>query len=64
MEPEDIELGSVRRGWQHEASSHVDKYFKEHVLFDRLPPRDGPRCALKPDRASLSVLTALPHLCP
>ena len=40
VEPEDIEPGSVRRGWQHEASSHVDRHFREHVQFDRLPPRD------------------------
>ena len=38
--PEDLEPGSVRRGWQHEAASRVDRHFREHVSFDRLPPRD------------------------
>ena len=40
VEPEDLEPGSVRRGWQHEAASRVDRHFREHVLFDRLLPRD------------------------
>ena len=40
VEPENLESGSVRRGWQHEAVSRVDTHFREHVPFDRLLPRD------------------------
>ena len=71
MEPEDLEPGSVRRGWQHEAASRVDRHFREHVLFDRLPPRDraqvrsqaGPGASLALTALSTSYHTKIPaHL--
>ena len=32
-EPEDFEPGTQRRGWQHEASSRVERHFRESQLF-------------------------------
>ena len=63
VEPEDIEPGSLRRGWQHEASSHVDRHFREHVLFDRLPPRDRAQVRSQAGPGASSALTALPTSC-
>ena len=60
VEPEDLEPGGVRRGWQHEAASHADRHFREHVLFDRLPPRDRAQVRSQAGPGASSALTALP----
>ena len=60
VEPEDLEPGSVRRGWQHEAASHADRHFREHVLFDRLLPRDRVQVRSQAGPGASSALTALP----
>ena len=60
VQPEDLEPGSVRRGWQHEAASRVDRHFREHVLFDRLPPRDRAQVRSQAGTGARLALTALP----
>ena len=35
-EPEEFEPGTVRRGWQHEASSRVERKHREEELFSRM----------------------------
>ena len=55
VELEDLEPKSVRRGWQHEAASRVDRHFKEHVLFDRSPPRDRAQVRSQAGRRKLWV---------
>ena len=59
VEPEDLDPGSVRRGWQHEAASRVDRHFREHVLFDRLPPRDRAQVRSQAGTGAGLALTAL-----
>ena len=63
--------GIERGGWQHEASSRVERQFREEVLFERMTPRDralvrsqsGPGGGLALTTAPTSVLTKIPpHL--
>ena len=69
-EPEGLEPGIERGGWQHEASSRVERQQRE-VLFERLLPRDrawvrsqsGPGGSLALTTCPTSVLTKIPpHL--
>ena len=71
LEPEEFEPGIERGGWQHEASSRVERQHREEVLFERLLPRDrawvrsqsGPGGSLALTTCSTSVLTKIPpHL--
>ena len=71
LEPDEFEPGMERGGWQHEASSRVERQFREEVLFERMAPRDralvrsqsGPGGSLALTTAPTSVLTKIPpHL--
>ena len=71
LEPEEFEPGNERGGWQHEASSRVERQHREEVLFERLLPRDrawvrsqsGPGWSLALTTCPTSVLTKIPpHL--
>ena len=45
-EPEEIEPGAVRRGWQHNASSEVEKHARIQ-LFSRVSDQARARCGLR-----------------
>ena len=36
-EPDELEPGGFRQGWQHEAASRVEQQFRDQLLFERLP---------------------------
>ena len=44
LEPEEFEPGIERGGWQHDASSRVERQHREEVLFERLLSRDQAGC--------------------
>ena len=57
-EPEDLEPGSTRDGWQHEAAPRVEKSFREVDLFSRM--NDARRALVRSQcgpRAGLSLST-------
>ena len=40
LEPNEMEPGIARGGWQHEAASRVERHFRQEVLFERMGSRD------------------------
>ena len=57
--PEDFEPGTVRQGWQHEASSLVEAKFRE-TLFSRLSDQEQGLIRSQAGPGAGSALTALP----
>ena len=57
--PEDFEPGTVRQGWQHEASSFVEAKFRE-TLFYRLSEQEQALIRSQAGPGAGSALTALP----
>ena len=47
LEPDDFEPGLERGGWQHEASSRVERQFREEVLFEQMTPQARAWCGLR-----------------
>ena len=40
LQPDEMEPGIARGGWQHEAASRVERHFRQEVLFERMGSRD------------------------
>ena len=67
-EPEEFEPGTVRRGWQHEASSRVERKHREEELFPQMTPASralirsqaGPGAGLALSTSPLCLLTRFP----
>ena len=71
LEPDEFEPGMERGGWQHEASSRLERQFREEVLFERMTPRDralvrsqsGPGGSMALTTSPTCWSTKIPHIC-